>query len=138
MRDIVVIAHNLRSTHNVGSLMRTAEGMGVTKIILSGYTPHPQHAHDRRLPHESAKLTKQIDKTALGAQDMLLWEYHHELLPVLAKLKKQGYVIAAVEQAEDAKELQAYHPPQKIALVLGREVEGVESEILVSLVNMKH
>lgn len=130
MRDIVLVAHNLRSTHNVGSLLRTAEGMGVSKVILSGYTPHPQRTHDRRLPHEVAKLEKQINKSALGAQDMLSWEYHHNLSPVLAKLKKDGFVIAAVEQAEDAKELPGYHPPEKIVLIVGREVEGIEPDIL--------
>ncbi len=130
MRDIVLVAHNVRSTHNVGSLLRTAEGLGVSKVILSGYTPHPQHANDRRLPHEAAKIAKQLDKTALGAQNMLTWEHHADVLPVLAKLKKDGYLIAAVEQADDAKLLPSYHPPQKIVLVVGREVEGIEAEVL--------
>ncbi|HSX31976.1 MAG TPA: TrmH family RNA methyltransferase [Candidatus Saccharimonadales bacterium] len=129
-RDIVLIAHNLRSTHNVGSLLRTAEGLGVSKVYLSGYTPHPQHANDRRLPHEAAKIAKQLHKTALGAQDMLAWEHHKDILPVIAKLKKDGYIVAAIEQAEDAKLLPGYHPPQKIALLVGREVEGIEQAIL--------
>jgi tRNA G18 (ribose-2'-O)-methylase SpoU len=130
MRDIIVIAHNLRSTHNVGSLLRTAEGLGVQKVIMSGYTPHPMHEHDRRLPHEAGKIAAQIKKTALGAENQIKWEYHAELLPVLAKLKKDGYIIAAVEQAEDSHLLHKYHPPHKIVLVLGREVEGLEPEIL--------
>lgn len=130
MRDIVLIAHNLRSTHNVGSLLRTAEGMGVKKVILSGYTPHPLRDNDRRLPHEALKIDKQINKTALGAEHSLNWEYHAEILPVLAKLKKDGYAVAAVEQTEDSHLLHKYHPPHKIALLVGREVEGVEPEIL--------
>jgi tRNA G18 (ribose-2'-O)-methylase SpoU len=130
MRDIVVVAHNLRSTHNVGSLLRTAEGLGVSRVILSGYTPHPEHEHDRRLPHEAAKTARQINKTALGAEDMVQWDYHHEILPVLAKLKKAGYAIAALEQTEDARDLNKYHPPEKIVLVLGREVEGLDPEVL--------
>lgn len=132
MRDIILIAHNLRSTHNVGSLLRTAEGLGVSKLILSGYTPHPIHANDRRLPHEAAKVAKDINKTALGAEDLIKWEFHAELLPVLEKLKKDGYVIAAVEQTEDSRELPKYHPPQKIVLVIGREVEGIEEEVLAT------
>lgn len=132
MRDIVLIAHNLRSTHNVGSLLRTAEGLGVTKVILSGYTPHPVHQHDRRLPHESAKITKAINKTALGAESLVKWEYHNDVLPVIAYLKKNGYAVAAVEQTEDAKELPKYHPPTKVALLVGREVEGVEYEVLAA------
>jgi len=130
MRDIVLIAHNLRSCHNVGSLLRTAEGLGVTKVILSGYTPHPLYEHDRRLPHEAIKLAKQINKTALGAEHLIPWEYHMDIFPVIAKLKKDGYSVAAIEQADDARELPSYHPPEKIALLVGREVEGVEPEVL--------
>ncbi|MBX6333900.1 TrmH family RNA methyltransferase [Candidatus Saccharibacteria bacterium] len=130
MRNIVLIAHNLRSTHNVGSLLRTAEGLGVSKVILSGYTPHPAHAHDRRLPHEVEKITKSINKTALGAENMVKWEYHPELPPVLDKLRKSGYTIAALEQTDDARLLHKYHPPEQIAIVVGREVEGIEPEIL--------
>lgn len=130
MRDIMLIAHNLRSCHNVGSLLRTAEGLGVSQIIFSGYTPHPAHAHDRRLPHEAAKITRQIHKTALGAEDIVKWDFHKDILPVISKLKKEGWRVAAVEQTETSKNLPAYHPPQKIALLVGREVEGVEQEIL--------
>lgn len=130
MRQIILIAHNLRSCHNVGSLLRTAEGLGVSKVILSGYTPHPAHDGDRRLPHESAKTTAAIHKTALGAEDMVKWEYHARILPVIAKLKKDGYIVAALEQAEDARMLPEFHAPDKIVIVLGREVEGVEQEIL--------
>lgn len=130
MRDIVLIAHNLRSTHNVGSLLRTAEGLGVRKVILSGYTPYPRHDNDRRMPHEADKIARSIYKTALGAEDMVKWEHHEELPPVLAKLKKNGYTLAALEQTDDAHLLHKYHPPHKIALILGREVEGIEPEIL--------
>lgn len=130
MRDIVLVAHNLRSTHNVGSLLRTAEGLGVQKVILSGYTPHPAHENDRRLPHEAAKIAKDINKTALGAEDMVRWEYHAEILPVLEKMRRNGYVIAALEQTDDAHLLHKYHPPHRIVIVLGREVEGVDPEVL--------
>jgi tRNA G18 (ribose-2'-O)-methylase SpoU len=130
MRDIILVAHNVRSCHNVGSLLRTAEGLGVQKVILSGYTPYPMHEHDRRLPHEAGKLAKQISKTALGAENSVKWEHHAEILPVLRKLQKDGYVIAGLEQAEDARLLHAYHPPHKIVLVVGREVEGIEAEVL--------
>lgn len=132
MRQIILIAHNLRSTHNVGSLLRTAEGLGAQKVILSGYTPYPMHDNDRRLPHEAGKVGRAINKTALGAEDAVKWEHHERLLPVIAKLKTDGYTIAAIEQAEDARELPGYYPPQKIALIVGREVEGVEPEVLAA------
>jgi len=130
MRDIILVAHNLRSTHNVGSLLRTAEGLGVQKVILSGYTPHPMRDNDRRLPHIAGKIAKDINKTALGAENLVKWEFHADILPVIAKLKKDGYVVAALEQTDDAHLLHKYHPPNKIVIVLGREVEGIEPEIL--------
>ena len=71
MPEIVVIAHNIRSTHNVGAIFRTSEGFGVSKIILSGYTPYPALANDPRLPHIARKLTSQIHKTALGAEEIV-------------------------------------------------------------------
>ena len=130
MRDVILIAHNVRSTHNVGSLLRTAEGLGVQKVILSGYTPYPIHDNDRRIPHEASHVDRQIQKTAFGAENSIKWEHHAEILPVIAKYKKDGYVVAALEQTEDSKELPKYHPPHKIVLVVGREVEGIEPEIL--------
>lgn len=130
MRDIILIAHNLRSTHNVGSLFRTADGLGVHKLILSGYTPHPHHNNDRRLPHESAKTTNQINKTALGAEKSVNWEWHRDVLPVINKLRKDAYTVAALEQTEDAKDLTKYHPPQKIAIVVGNEPDGLDLDVL--------
>ena len=130
MRQIILIAHNLRSTHNVGSLLRTAEGLGVTKVILSGYTPHPAYPGDRRLPHEVAKVAANIQKTALGTEESQAWEYHQDILHVITHLKKNGYVVAALEQTPDSRDLPKYHPPQKIAIILGREVEGLEQDIL--------
>lgn len=130
MRSIILIAHNLRSCHNVGSLLRTAEGLGVKKVILSGYTPHPVHPHDRRLPHEADKITRQITKTALGAEKLVDWEWHRDLLPVIGLLKRDGYAVLALEQTDFGHLLHKYHPPQKVALVVGREVEGIEQEIL--------
>jgi tRNA G18 (ribose-2'-O)-methylase SpoU len=132
MREIILVAHNLRSVHNVGSLLRTAEGLGVQKVILSGYTPHPTHANDRRLPHESFRITSRIHKTALGAEDLVAWDYHHDILPVLAKYKKNGWAVAAVEQTDDSRSLPDYHPPEKIILLVGREVEGIEPEVLAA------
>lgn len=145
MRDIILIAHNLRSCHNVGSLLRTAEGLGVREVILGGYTPYPLttkpekmsvgvsggtvHA-DYRLPHESAKLHKQIQKTALGAETSQPWRHADDIVPVLEALRQEGYRLAAVEQSADSVGLPDFQAPEKLALLVGREVEGVEPEIL--------
>ncbi|MET0979704.1 MAG: TrmH family RNA methyltransferase, partial [Candidatus Saccharimonadales bacterium] len=91
MPDIIVIAHNIRSTHNVGAIFRSSEGFGVLKIILSGYTPYPQVPGDTRLPHISRKLTDQIHKTALGAEDIVPFEYQEQ--PDVGTLKAAGYTI---------------------------------------------
>jgi len=129
-REIVLIAHNLRSCHNVGSLLRTAEGLGVSQVILSGYTPYPQTAGDSRLPHEAAKINKQIHKTALGAEQTQNWQHVGTIDPMLDALRLEGFAIYAVEQGPGSKVLPKFKVPKKIAIVLGREVEGVEPEVL--------
>lgn len=130
MRDLILIAHNVRSCHNVGSLLRTAEGLGVTRVFLTGYTPYPLRAGDTRLPHLAAKIHRQIQKTALGAELSQPWEQTDDIAPLLKKLRSEGYIIAAVEQAPGAASLPAFQPPDKLALIAGREVEGIEPEVL--------
>jgi 23S rRNA (guanosine2251-2'-O)-methyltransferase len=130
MREIILIAHNLRSCHNVGSLLRTAEGLGVQKILLTGYTPYPLCAGDTRLPHIAQKVARQINKTALGAEESVAWEHYDEIADAVAAVRAQGYVIAAVEQTARSQSLPTYQPPEKLALLVGREVEGVEPEVL--------
>lgn len=126
MPNIIIIAHNIRSTHNVGSIFRTAEGFGVSNIILTGYTPYPTLDHDTRLPHISEKLTSQIHKTALGAEQLVAFE--HQELPPLAALKADGYRIVGLEQADRSISLSAYTPPDKLVLLLGEEVHGIEQD----------
>jgi 23S rRNA (guanosine2251-2'-O)-methyltransferase len=124
MPDIIVLAHNIRSTHNVGALFRTAEGFGVSKIIFSGYTPYPKTQPDSRLPHIVDKLTLQIHKTALGAETMVPFEYHNQ--PPISELRKNGYRVVGLEQDPRATPLPEYIASQKIALLIGEEVEGIE------------
>lgn len=130
MRSIILIAHNLRSCHNVGSLLRTAEGLGVDEVILTGYTPYPMLEHDTRLPHVAAKLNRQIEKTALGAEKTVKWRHFHTAFEPIDMLQKDGYTVAAVEQHPSSVMLPAYQPPERIALLVGREVEGIEAEVL--------
>lgn len=128
-RELVLIVHDIRSTHNVGSLLRTADGFGVTKVYLTGYTPYPQLADDPRLPHLAAKLDRQIHKTALGAEQSVPWQTS-DLSSLLQHLRANGYRLVALEQANTAVALPDFHPPDKLALLLGREVEGVDSKWL--------
>lgn len=130
-RRIILIAHNLRSCHNVGSLLRTAEGLGVTQVLLSGYTPHPlKPGADNRLPHLAQKLHRQISKTALGAENTQAWEHIEDIFATITRLKASGYTVAALEQHNKALSLPAFQPPSKLVLIVGREVEGVEPEVL--------
>ena len=131
MPEIIVIAHNIRSTHNVGSIFRTAEGFGVSKIILSGYTPYPTVKNDPRLPHISEKITSQIHKTALDAERLVPFEYHETL--DLGTLDLAGYRIVALEQAPTSVPLREYRPPAKLALLLGEEVQGITAELLAQV-----
>jgi tRNA G18 (ribose-2'-O)-methylase SpoU len=121
------VIHNIRSTHNVGSLFRTAEGFGVSRIILSGYSPYPRLEVDSRLPHISDKLTAQIHKTALGAETMV--PFSHQELPDFEYLKAEGYRIVGLEQDERSIMLRDYKTPDKIVLLLGEEVSGITSEL---------
>ena len=95
MKDLVLIAHNLRSSHNVGSLLRTAEGLGVAKVIFSGYTPYPLMKNDPRMPHISRKIHAQIIKTSLGAEDLIAWEHTEDIAACIKLLKSTGYTICA-------------------------------------------
>jgi 23S rRNA (guanosine2251-2'-O)-methyltransferase len=128
MPEVIIIAHNIRSTHNVGAIFRTAEGFGVQKIILSGYTPYPKLPQDSRLPHISEKLTSQIHKTALGAEILVPFEYSQ--LPPLKELKANNYRIVGLEQADRSITLKDYVVPDKLVLLIGEEVNGIEANYL--------
>lgn len=130
MRSIVVIAHDIRSIHNVGSLMRTCEGIGVDTLYITGYSPYPKLPNDQRLPHISEKLQKSLDKTALGADKFQVWEHHDDVESLLTRLKTEGYLICALEQTVNAIPLPEFMPGDKVAILLGREVEGIDKSLI--------
>jgi len=127
MPDIILIAHNIRSTHNVGSLLRTADGFGVKSIIFSGYTPYPAFPGDTRLPHIKESLTKKIHKAALGAETMVPFSYQTE--PDLQSLSARGYHIIGLEQDNRAIDIRNFKSSEKIVLIIGEEVHGLTHEI---------
>lgn len=130
MTEIVLLLHNIRSTHNVGSIMRTAEGFGVKEIIFSGYTPHPRQENDPRLPHIITKLEKQLHKTALGAEKIVKNNYLPDPTDILMKLKADNYQIISLEQAKSSQNLKNFTPSAKIVLILGEEVAGISANLL--------
>jgi len=86
--------------------------------------------HDPRLPHVARKLDAQIHKTALGAEQLVHWEHRDTVEPLLGILRNGRYRIVALEQDDRAVSLPIYRPPEKLALIVGREVEGIEPEVL--------
>lgn len=127
MPQTIVILHNIRSAHNVGSIFRTAEGFGVSRIIVSGYTPYPLQDQDSRLPHIGRKLTAQIHKTALGAENLVPFEHQENL--DLEGLSTQGFNIVGLEQDDNSVPIADYQPSPKIALLLGEEVAGISPDL---------
>lgn len=124
-REIIVIAHNIRSVHNVGSIFRTAEGFGVKKIYLSGTTLNSEN----QLPHVRTKMTKELHKTALGAEKNVPHEFTIDINELIKKLKQNGYQIVGLEQDARSTMLPKYKPRDKVALLLGEEVHGIESNL---------
>lgn len=129
MPEVVLLIHNIRSTHNVGALFRTAEGLGVSHVYISGYSPYPALHDDTRIPHIRDKLAKQINKTALGAEALV--PFTHSELPPFESLKSQGYTVVGLEQTPQSINLKDYRAPDKVALLIGEEVEGIANDILL-------
>lgn len=128
---MIVVLHNIRSTYNVGAILRTAEGFGVSKVILSGYTPR---VNDKNLlPHLREKLNHEIHKTALGAEEMLDIYECDDIISELQSLKKQGWQIVGLENNIGDERLVTLGGTEmkeritdKVVLVLGEEVHGID------------
>lgn len=115
---IIILLDNVRSALNVGSVFRTCDAFAIEKLILCGITATPPN--------------KEIAKTALGATESVLWENYPNTLDAIIKYKSLGFKIYALEQAEKKVFLNEYNfkPNEKIALVFGNEVDGVDQEII--------
>ncbi|HTK22254.1 MAG TPA: RNA methyltransferase [Mucilaginibacter sp.] len=115
---IAVVLDNVRSMHNVGSIFRTCDGFAVEQVCLCGITGQPPH--------------REIEKTALGATQSINWTYHTEPLHAIEQLRKEGYKIIAIEQAEKSIMLNQFETAEseKYALIFGNEVNGVSDEVM--------
>jgi len=115
---IVIVLDNVRSLNNVGSVFRTADAFLIEAVYLCGITGTPPN--------------KEIQKTALGATDSIAWKYFSNTLNAVEELKKEGFLVYAIEQAESAIMLNNFMPSrkQKIAIVFGNEVKGVEQSVI--------
>ena len=117
-KPIVLILDNIRSLHNVGSIFRTADAFLVSKIYLCGITGTPPN--------------NEIQKSALGAQESVDWEYNPSTLEVISNLKSLGYLIVSLEQTDKSVSLEEFNMlnTKKIALIFGNEVEGVSIDAI--------
>lgn len=125
---MIAILHKLRSMHNVGSIFRTADAAGIKKLYLCGFTPSPI---DR-----FGNYRIQISKVALGAEKTIAWEKKSSTIRTINYLKKLRYKIVAIEQNEksisylDFFKINKIKKLDKIALVIGNEVAGIDKKIL--------
>lgn len=114
----VVVLDNIRSMLNVGSVFRTADAFAAEKLYLCGITGQPPH--------------REIQKTALGSEDTVSWAYQQDAVECVKTLKAEGYLIMPLEQAQGSTILNQLRleAGQKVALVLGNEVNGVDQAII--------
>lgn len=113
----MLLLHNIRSAHNVGSIFRTADAAGVAKLFLSGYTPRPTDRFGR--------VQKEIAKTALGAQNFVTWEYAKTPDAFIKKLRAEGFRIVGIEQDARARDYRSFTPKQPALFLVGNEVRGL-------------
>ncbi len=117
---ITVVLDNVRSCNNIGSVFRTSDALLIEKVILCGITATPPNT--------------EIHKTALDAEKSVPWEYFEDTCDAVTKLKENGYRVFAVEQVENSIMLPDFTPQkdQKLALVFGNEVKGVQQSVVNS------
>jgi len=125
-RKTVLVMHDIRSAHNVGSMFRTADGLGVTRIYLSGYSQVPAIEGQRFL----TDAEKALRKTALGAEYAVPWERAGSLPDLLAALRENGYSVVSLECGTGGTDIRRYRPVGDIALIVGNETEGISDDIL--------
>ena len=115
---LVVVLDNVRSLHNVGSVFRTSDAFRVERIMLCGITATPPSA--------------EIHKTALGAEDVVGWQYYGSTMDAVAVLREGGYKVFSIEQCQGSIALQDFTTVsgERYAVVLGNEVKGVQQAVV--------
>lgn len=121
-KEVYILLHNIRSTHNIGSIFRTADALGVTKIYLSGYTPTPLDRFGRP--------RKDVAKVALGGEKNVEWEYIENPEKTIKELKKLKCQIIGLEQTKNSVDYKKVKIKYTVLLVVGNEVGGIDGKIL--------
>lgn len=123
MKKVVhLLLHNIRSTHNVGSILRTADAVGLEKVIMSGFTPTPLDRFGR--------ARKDVAKVALGAETSIKWEYKEDVVEVIEEYKSQGFEVIALEQNENSVDYKEVKVEKPTLVILGNEPKGIEEDVL--------
>jgi tRNA G18 (ribose-2'-O)-methylase SpoU len=125
-KKFYIILHRIRSAYNVGSMFRTADGVGADKIFITGYTQAPSLEKYEL----QTKAEKMLSKTALGADKYVDWERCRDISRLIEKLKKDGFQIVALEQDEKSVRYDKFKRKNKIALIVGNEPRGIDGRIL--------
>lgn len=120
--QVSILLHNIRSTHNVGAILRTADATGVKKVYFSGYTPAPIDRFGR--------ARADISKASLGAEKTVTWEVVADPIKLIKNLKKEKVQIVAVEQDKRSIDFRKLKPTKDILIIMGNEVDGVDGETL--------
>ena len=130
MNRICIVAVDIRSVHNVGSLLRTADGFNA-EVILCGISPRPKKLENEdRLPHVIEKAHTAISKTALGAENTVKTSYFKTASGAIDYLKDESYKVYALEQSNKSKSILELNPVGNTAILVGPEVEGVSDKII--------
>jgi tRNA G18 (ribose-2'-O)-methylase SpoU len=115
-KQIFLILHNIRSAYNVGSIFRTADAVGISKIFIGGYTPVPNNP--------------KVAKTSLGAEKSVEWEKNFNTWKTIEDLKSKGVCVVALEQSKSSKDYLKFKPKFPLAVIVGNEVKGLSKDIL--------
>lgn len=125
-KKFYLILHRVRSAYNVGSMFRSADGIGVDKIFVTGFTQAPSEKEYVL----QTKAEKMLSKTALGADKYVSWEKVQSIGKVIERLKKENFQIIALEQNENSVDYRKFKTADKIALIVGNEPKGIDKRIL--------
>lgn len=118
----IAILHNIRSVHNVGAIFRSCDAFGVREVWCTGYTPSPVDMLGR--------VRKDFAKTALGAEEHVVWKKEKSISMVIKRLQREGVIVAALEQSEKSLPLKQIMRKNDVAILVGNEVRGIDARTL--------
>ncbi len=122
MTNSILIIHDIRSVHNVGSLFRTADSVGISRIIISGYSPTPLDRFGR--------VRSDMAKSALGAELSVPWEYSENIFETIHELKKNNYTVIGLEQHPQSVDYKKIKKTENMVFIIGTETTGMNQDLI--------